>query len=453
MEKFFFKKIEMWVLLLLLLLALIFSVFVGWAVAYQMKGGKQLGSVGNIILQISTLPQKFQQVATASIANPYLATDQRFKGQNGFSFHFKPGSRPDSPFLLLSRQDPDAEIGISELVDLNTQKVVARQEWRVDELWNRLDFKSKLSHIKIDKAQARFAPYHTLITPRGEFITQYTTPLIKATACGKLDAVNAKYLYHHSLETDAEGNYWVPAHLEPKAVSLGSKNFLDDALIKISPTGKILLQKSISQLLFENKLGHLLTAGNDFIANDDPIHANDIQPVLNDTKYFRKGDLFVSLRHQSMVFLYRPSTNKILWNRQNISSHQHDINIISDHEISIFDNNTILRNGVRHVDGVNRFLIYDFATDKVSERFAKAFEKNAFKSPTNGRSKLLDANRLFVEESDFGRIAVISPQGSIDWQFINRDKKGQLYTVTWSRMIPRKLADKFLLARNEAKCD
>ena len=44
----------------------------------------------------------------------------------------------------------------------------------------------------------------------------------------------------------------------------------------------------------------------------DPTHLNDIQPVLKDGPYFKKGDLFLSLKFLSMVILYRPETNKII---------------------------------------------------------------------------------------------------------------------------------------------
>ena len=46
---------------------------------------------------------------------------------------------------------------------------------------------------------------------------------------------------------------------------------------------------------------------------DDGLHLNDIQPALTDSPYWKKGDLFLSLRHKSLILLYRPSTGKIIW--------------------------------------------------------------------------------------------------------------------------------------------
>ena len=72
---------------------------------------------------------------------------------------------------------------------------------------------------------------------------------------------------------------------------------------------------------------------------DDPIHLNDIEPVRKDGPYWRKGDLFLSLRSPSTVMLYRPSTNKVIWRKDGPWSKQHDVDILDDHRISIFNNN------------------------------------------------------------------------------------------------------------------
>ena len=68
-----------------------------------------------------------------------------------------------------------------------------------------------------------------------------------------------------------------------------------------------------SKIFIDNGLEYLLFSVGDRYFDKDPIHLNDIQPVDFDGEYWKKGDVFLSLRHQSMVLLYRPSTNKIIW--------------------------------------------------------------------------------------------------------------------------------------------
>ena len=69
---------------------------------------------------------------------------------------------------------------------------------------------------------------------------------------------------------------------------------------------------TVPQIFIDNGLEYLLFAhGNDY--EKDPIHLNDIQPINVDGEFWSKGDVFLSIRNQSMVLLYRPSTNKIIW--------------------------------------------------------------------------------------------------------------------------------------------
>ena len=81
------------------------------------------------------------------------------------------------------------------------------------------------------------------------------------------------------------------------------------------------------------------------------MHLNDIQPVLYDGNYMKKGDLLLSVRNISLIILYRPSNNKILKIIEGEFLNQHDVDIINDSTISIYNNN-LLR-------GVNKRKIID----------------------------------------------------------------------------------------------
>ena len=52
-----------------------------------------------------------------------------------------------------------------------------------------------------------------------------------------------------------------------------------------------------------------------------------------------------------MVILYRPSTNQIIWKGTGPFFDQHDVNILDDHRISVFNNNVKLFKSSREVDG------------------------------------------------------------------------------------------------------
>ena len=62
--------------------------------------------------------------------------------------------------------------------------------------------------------------------------------------------------------------------------------YFDDAIVKLSPDGEILYEKSISQLLIENGMEiRLSMVGTNHEFQLDPIHINDVQPVDADGLY------------------------------------------------------------------------------------------------------------------------------------------------------------------------
>jgi hypothetical protein len=54
----------------------------------------------------------------------------------------------------------------------------------------------------------------------------------------------------------------------------------------------------------------------------------------------RKGMYFYQCDSQSMVILYRPSTNQIIWKGAGPFFSQHDVDILDNHRISVFNNNS-----------------------------------------------------------------------------------------------------------------
>ena len=171
----------------------------------------------------------------------------------------------------------------------------------------------------------------------------------------------------------------------------------------------------------------------------DPIHLNDIQPVLTDGPYWKTGDLFLSARNQSMIILYRPSTNKILWKGgQGHISAQHDVDILDDNRISIFNNNAIRSIDVVknvEIDGNNEVVIYDFKTDSYSKYLNESLIQYDVKTVSAGRSQILVNNDLFIEEQNYGRLLYFNKDESLQWQYVNRGEDGNVYQVSWSRIL------------------
>jgi len=381
-------------------------------------------------------------------SNDLVCIEQRFDGESGFTYAYTPGERKEAPYLMLNRYDGDRQQSVAELVDLNTQEKIHTWAMDVNPVWETIDFKSKFVDIKRESPTSRYRNYHALLAKDGSliFTTYILSPLLKINKDDELVWVS-NHVFHHSIELDYDGDLWVPSNIEPSSVVMGNPAYLDNALTKISPEGKVLFSKSVTHLLDENALGALVYGRGS--AYRDPIHLNDIQPVLQDGEFWKKGDIFVSLRHQSMVFLYRPSTNKILWYSLGPWIHQHDVDVISEHEIGVFNNNArtiaMERGGLLgiacEVDDYNQYLVYDFRTKEFSNPFKEGFEKLDIRTKTEGRGELYTHNRLFVEETDYGRLVVFDKKGDVEWQYINRAKDGKVYLLNWSRLVPRSVGD------------
>ena len=176
-------------------------------------------------------------------------------------------------------------------------------------------------------------------------------------------------------------NIYVPSQLKPYAklvseyVGLNNAtenyNFKDDAITILDKNGKILFSKSVTEILIEHGYLNRIFSQQSHIS--DPIHLNDIQPVLKDTKYFKKGDLFLSLRNLSMVILYRPSTNKIIKIIEGEFYNQHDVDILDESRISIYNNNVFLNYKNERIVKNNEIINYDFETNSFSKKFEKNF--------------------------------------------------------------------------------
>jgi len=264
-------------------------------------------------------------------------------------------------------------------------------------------------------------------------------PLILIDKCSKIKWVK-EGTYHHSIEMDHNQDLWV-------ASQMPAENFINDSIEKISKKGVVKFQKSVLELLEENNLGNLIVTSKETI---DPIHLNDIQPVLADGPFWIKGDIFLSLRNLSLVILYRPSSNKVLWYQQGPWVYQHDVDILDKNRISIFNDNLNLEKN--KVNGSNNTLIYDFSSKKTSNPFKKAYEINKIKTPEAGLSEILDNNDIFVEETLNGRLLRMDKNGKIVWEYINRSDNKKLYILSWSRYLSNEIITKELLNKLNETC-
>jgi hypothetical protein len=423
-----FKKVEIWVLYLSILLGLIFAICFGVLVRQELVGNTKMGSFSKSALFLAEIPVNTRKIFQSF--DGLAPLENRFPDFDGFIGE----NNLKEMYLLLSRYDGDLKTSVVDLVDLKNFKIL--QSWLPNsDLMNQLaSEEGKFKNLKRDNNNLRTIIGHPILANDGELIYRVAGgPIRKIDQCSKLIYQNTEDRYHHSIEIDVNENIWSPSQLlYPRRKN---KVFLDDHIAKISMEGKLQYQKSVKDIFIENDMEYLLYSVGDRFFDLDPIHLNDIQPVDFDSEFWKKGDVFISLRHQSMIMLYRPSTNQVLWKDVGKYYHQHDIDILDNNRISIFNNNSKDFIDGDIVDGHNEIIIFDFKQKKYSSYLKDSLKKNDVRTITEGTHQILPNGDLFVEETNFGRTLYFNADGSLRWFHINKSSKGSIYPLGWSRIL------------------
>ena len=434
LERLMYKKVNLWIVLLLIIFFIIFSIYFGYSV-YK-KQSQTLTSIARIPEFIKrSFEVSFDPGADLKSHDQIHSKKEKFK-----RYRFKKRDE----ILILSRYDPDINRSVVELIDLNTFKVLHKYLPDIKLINGSVDTKK----IEFEKHNIRHSPQravinHPLILSDGSLIASSDYALLyKIDFCSRLEWVNKENLFHHSKNLDSNNNIVAISNLYPysKGVSHYSEYFdkyifRDDAITILNQSGEKLYEKSITEILLENNLigyNELKTK------NFDPIHTNDIEPVKKDTKYWKKDDLFISIRNLNMILLYRPSNNKILKIFKGNFNMQHDVDIYSESEITIFNNNwKFSQDGEKDENNIE-ILVYNFEDNKYRNLYETSVRENNIKTSIQGLVDFFEDGSAIIEEEIAGRLLLINNKNEIEWEYINKNRNNSVYTLNWSRLLKDK---------------
>jgi hypothetical protein len=428
------KKFFTYPVFVVLFLSFIGAMGFGAIVKYHYEGGEKYQFLQKTVMLIVNVPITVREIIkyrTLSLNKPPKL--QKHKDKKRFE-QFIPNNR--NALLVLPRYDYSLSRSVVDIVDLNNFEIIHTYKHDINKMNNQVTNTKEFPKLKIDNSQIRFDYQHALLLEDGSLTAIYG-PAFKLDFCSNLKWINDEENFHHSQMIDHEGNIWVGGQMNPKSQYVKKyaiKDFLDDSIIKINTDGKILYNKSITEILIEDNIVADNFAYTSSLLNaKDPIHLNDIEPAFTDTEYWQQGDVFISIRNQSAIIHYRPSTNEVINYITGPFAQQHDVDIISDREISIFNNNFFVNNEHSEV------VIYNFETKTFKKIFNDQLQKNNFKTETSGLSEIFRDGALMVEEQNHGRIILFNNKGEKEWEFVNKDKNGDIGLVSWSRVIEDEL--------------
>ena len=448
-----FKKIEIWIVGLIVLFFILLILLISGILrdAYLNKN-KTPEFLRNSFVTIAEIPKNVYVIIRHITGDDINAISKLQKHKNKKRFEqFIENKR--NALLVLPRYEHSLNRSVVDIVDLNNFEVIHTYSHDIDEMNDRVTNTEEFSRIKIDDAKIRFEYLHPLILSDGSLISDsgYSVEF-KIDFCSNLKWINDEEIFHHSKMLDHEGNIWVAGQMNPRSKyveKFAIKGFKDDSIIKINTEGKILFNKSVTEIIIENDIvPNNFTLNTSMSSNLDPIHLNDIEPALSDTEYWKQGDVFMSIRNQSAIIHYRPSTNKVVNYITGPFAHQHDVDFISDKEISIFNNNNFFVN-----NEYSQVIIYNFETKTFRKLFNDQLQKEKFKTEDQGLSHIFKDGSLLVEEQNHGRIILFNSKGEKEWEFVNKDKNGDIGFVNWSRVIEEELfIERFKSLVKNKKC-
>ena len=468
-----FKKNNKSYLSIKILLILIVVFTFGVLVRQELVGSKKLGIISKTALNIAEIPVKILNIFENSNnkeknmsikdpnGKPFGKSARHYNKKEKFTF-YKKQTKDRNELLMISRFDNNIRKSVVEIIDLNNFDILHSFKIEISEIINKnVDLKRSDFQLNIARNQSEdYFFSNPLINNDGSLVFNSDSPLIKIGFCGNLIWVNDSDNFHRSVNIDHEGNYWVPSQIYPHSidsdlVGIFWGNYRDDAITKISKDGKILLQKSVSQILIENGYKYLIFAQRNYPS--DAIHLNDIEPVLKNGPHWERGDLFLSLRNLSMIIHYRPSQNKIINTLSGKFFNQYDVDIINEKEISIFNNNVFFTHVPEKSPNAERrriitnseVLIYNFESEEYTKKFQKVMKLNNVKSEYEGLVEILEDGSMLIEEQGHGRLIFFDKNEDLEWEYINKANNGDLYYLHWSRVIKDKATINFI--RNKSK--
>lgn len=431
---------RLWVCGVLLLAIVATAVITAWAVRHASIAGPRLSeSQAAMALALSEFPGKvrlvFEEIASRQKGDPrLLLIDRSTAGHDGFTTGLPAASDPG--YLLFSGVDPSLKKSIVRLERIADGKTMA--VWAPD--WSFVFARTTPRRHAKGLMDQNARAIHPLLLPDGDVVFNTGGSMVRMNVCSAEPVWVLDHGMHHSTDIDADGNLWAPSVSDEGFADNAwlQKRVIDNSLAQVTPEGKVLQNLSFAKIMRENGLSALLLGTQGLRLHDDPMHINQISVARSGSAHWERGDLLISARHSSTVFLYRPATGKIVWHKTGPWLNQHAAAFVDDRRISVFNNNVFAGAPKEHPfmkpGDVSGVMVYDFETDAVTEPYASLLAQARPVSLTEGRAQLLSDGGLFIEETNYARHLRFT-KDKLLWTRVNTYDESRLGLVSWSRYL------------------
>ena len=426
LETILFRTVPVWLCTLLLIITMLTGVattlLVYNADATKSKFPKVYSVLFSTLDNLSVVIHTFSKVLSTGQLNNQVV---KATFPVGFS---TPNNEDLDGYFLVSAYDAQNKVSSIFLFDLNSKKLL--REWVPDRsklanLVNQLSFQSTSNEVQ------NFRSQHPIMTADGGVIIGSGEGVVL-----KLDeGSNIEWFidrhFHHSIEPGLMEGQFISQIVVDKDVKLPSGKVLEplrnDGYVIFSGDGKIIEERSFAQILLDNGYSGLLLGSK---WEDDRIHLNDAEYIFETDEYVKKGDIMMSSRHLSVVLLYRPSENKVIWLKQGPFLNQHDVDYLGNGVFSIFGNDNLNSPLTpRAYADHSSIFTYDMKTDDV--QIMLTLDKVPISINSQGRAKLLENSDIFIEDGT--RAFILDAGGNIKLSYAHPVTDASAGAMHWTR--------------------
>ena len=424
------KKYNIFYLILILTTIFIFLSF--FFIFYEFK---KIKNTYNDLTFIEFLKNTQEQLRNSTFKN------NRIKIINRKNFiEFSDANFEDKGYILFAGYSDNFGSSVTKLYSIQKKEIIHEWQPPIDEI-----HKLTPNYTSEYNLKKNYRMQHPLLLDNGELIFgSGEGPISKIDACNNL-IWSADRHFHHSIEYYNSDKIIVPIIIKNPN---NKYPILDHgfAIVDIK-TGQIVSEYSVINILEKNNYIGLLYGVGEF--EYDRVHLNDAEIIKKSDEYFLEGDIMLSSKHLSTVFLYRPSTNKIIWLKTGPWLNQHDVDYLGEGYFSIFGNDTFRYNKIETYDvfysGSNNIYIYDYSNDKIEQTHSSNMKN--IKTPTQGLHEILNNGDLFIEETDNFKIYRFG-KNIKRWDFVNLLDINKIGSIHWSRYLDENTNLEWLKSKN-----
>lgn len=300
-----------------------------WMVRHVTKGDKDFGFLNKPLKSFSSFPDQFEKTVeeVKKLPGTFVRTPSDMESINKLTADAK-------ALIPYSNEEKNRTI---DLYNFRTGE--AEHQWQID-------MSGHGQHVRV---QAPLMYEDSSII----YSCNQTTGFKRINKDSEIMWEQDSIVSHHSLEKDHNGNVWGPTYNRELNQFLWFKSFyvvehdtiwfIENSITQINAeTGRIIYNKSFSDILKENNLTYLIVkSGN----SEDPLHLNDVQPALKTTDWYNQGDVFLSSRNMNCIIHFRPATGKVIRVIEGPFVCQHDVDFLNDSTLLFFNNNNGVYSG------------------------------------------------------------------------------------------------------------